>query len=100
VFIGFLNLLPLPPFDGGHLAILAVEKIRGKAVDMRKVIPVSAAVAAFLNRATRLPVFAGTLLFWVVLSTVAYIFEEYWWPQAKWFVHLVARGFLIALHRA
>lgn len=48
VFIGFLNLLPLPPFDGGHLAILAVEKVRGKAVDMRKVIPVSAAVAAFL----------------------------------------------------
>lgn len=47
VFVGFLNLLPLPPFDGGHLAILAIEKIRGKAVDMRKVIPVSAAVAAF-----------------------------------------------------
>jgi membrane-associated protease RseP (regulator of RpoE activity) len=47
VFVGFLNLLPLPPFDGGHLAILVIEKIRGKAVDMRKVIPVSAAVAAF-----------------------------------------------------
>ena len=47
VFVGFLNLLPLPPFDGGHLAVLAIEKLRGKAVDMRKVIPVSAAVAAF-----------------------------------------------------
>jgi membrane-associated protease RseP (regulator of RpoE activity) len=47
VFVGFLNLLPLPPFDGGHLAILLVEKIRGRPVDMRKVIPVSAAVAAF-----------------------------------------------------
>jgi membrane-associated protease RseP (regulator of RpoE activity) len=47
VFVGFLNLLPLPPFDGGHLAVLAIEKIRGKPVDMRKVIPVSAAVAAF-----------------------------------------------------
>ncbi len=47
VFVGFLNLLPLPPFDGGHLAILVIEKIRGKPVDMRKVIPVSAAVAAF-----------------------------------------------------
>lgn len=47
VFIGFLNLLPLPPFDGGHLAVLAVEKIRGKKVDMRKLVPISAAVAAF-----------------------------------------------------
>jgi membrane-associated protease RseP (regulator of RpoE activity) len=47
VFVGFLNLLPLPPFDGGHLAVLVIERIRGKAVDMRKVIPVSAAVAAF-----------------------------------------------------
>lgn len=47
VFVGFLNLLPLPPFDGGHLAVLAIEKIRGRPVDMRKVIPVSAAVAAF-----------------------------------------------------
>ena len=47
VFVGLLNLLPLPPFDGGHLAVLAIEKIRGRPVDMRKVIPVSAAVAAF-----------------------------------------------------
>jgi len=47
VFIGFLNLLPLPPFDGGHLAVLAIERLRGKAVDMRKVIPISVAVAAF-----------------------------------------------------
>jgi membrane-associated protease RseP (regulator of RpoE activity) len=47
VFVGLLNLLPLPPFDGGHLAMLAIEKIRGRPVDMRKVIPVSAAVAAF-----------------------------------------------------
>lgn len=47
VFVGFLNLLPLPPFDGGHLAVLAIEKVRGRPVDMRKVTPVSAAVAAF-----------------------------------------------------
>jgi membrane-associated protease RseP (regulator of RpoE activity) len=38
----------LPPFDGGHLALLAVEKLLGRPVDMRKVVPVSAAVAAFL----------------------------------------------------
>ncbi|MFM7718297.1 MAG: M50 family metallopeptidase [Actinomycetota bacterium] len=48
VFIGLLNLLPLPPFDGGHLAVLAVERIRRRPVDMRRLVPVSAAVAAVL----------------------------------------------------
>jgi membrane-associated protease RseP (regulator of RpoE activity) len=47
VFIGLLNLLPLPPFDGGHLAVLAIEKVRGKTIDMRKLVPISAVVAAF-----------------------------------------------------
>jgi membrane-associated protease RseP (regulator of RpoE activity) len=47
IFIGIMNLLPLPPLDGGHLAVLAVEKIRGKPVDMRRVIPVAAAVISF-----------------------------------------------------
>ncbi|MDP9341461.1 MAG: RIP metalloprotease [Actinomycetota bacterium] len=48
VFVGVLNLIPLPPFDGGHLAVLAVEKVRGKKVDMRKLVPLTAVVAAFL----------------------------------------------------
>lgn len=48
VFIGFLNLLPLPPFDGGHLALLAIEKVRGgRQIDPRKIVPVSIAVIAF-----------------------------------------------------
>lgn len=47
VFVGLLNLLPLPPFDGGHLAVLAIERIRRRPVDMRKVVPISAAVAGF-----------------------------------------------------
>ena len=47
VFVGLINLVPLPPFDGGHLLVLAIEKVRGRAVDMRKLIPVSAAVMAF-----------------------------------------------------
>jgi membrane-associated protease RseP (regulator of RpoE activity) len=47
VFIGLLNLLPLPPFDGGHLTLLGVEKVLGRPVDMRKVIPISVAVVAF-----------------------------------------------------
>jgi membrane-associated protease RseP (regulator of RpoE activity) len=49
LFIGILNLLPLPPFDGGHLAVLLLEKVRGRAIDMRKVVPVSAAVLVYLG---------------------------------------------------
>jgi membrane-associated protease RseP (regulator of RpoE activity) len=48
VFIGLVNLVPLPPFDGGHLALLVIEKVRGKAVDYRRVIPVAAVVIGFL----------------------------------------------------
>jgi membrane-associated protease RseP (regulator of RpoE activity) len=48
VFIGLVNLVPLPPFDGGHLLMLVIEKVRGRAVDARKLIPVSAAVMTFL----------------------------------------------------
>jgi len=48
VFIGLLNLIPLPPFDGGHLTVLLIEKLRGKSVDMRRLIPISAAVITFL----------------------------------------------------
>jgi membrane-associated protease RseP (regulator of RpoE activity) len=47
VFVGLMNLLPLPPLDGGHLAVLAWEKITGKAVDVRKLIPVATAVISF-----------------------------------------------------
>lgn len=47
VFIGLVNLVPLPPFDGGHLAVLVIEKFRGKQMDMRKLIPVSAVVMSF-----------------------------------------------------
>lgn len=47
VFVGLMNLMPLPPFDGGHLLTLAIEKVRGRAIDMRTLIPVSAAVMAF-----------------------------------------------------
>jgi len=47
VFIGLINLVPLPPFDGGHLFVLLIEKVRGRAIDMRKLIPVSAVVMGF-----------------------------------------------------
>jgi membrane-associated protease RseP (regulator of RpoE activity) len=48
VFIGILNLVPLPPLDGGHLAVLAYEKVRGRRPDARKLIPLTALVAAFM----------------------------------------------------
>lgn len=47
IFIGLMNLLPLPPLDGGHLAVLAYEKITGRTVDVRKLIPLAAAVISF-----------------------------------------------------
>jgi membrane-associated protease RseP (regulator of RpoE activity) len=48
IFIGLVNLLPLPPFDGGHLAVLGIEKLRGRSVDLKKLVPVSAVVLALL----------------------------------------------------
>jgi membrane-associated protease RseP (regulator of RpoE activity) len=49
LFIGVVNLIPLPPLDGGHLALLVWEKITGRQADYRKLIPVSAAVIVFLS---------------------------------------------------
>jgi membrane-associated protease RseP (regulator of RpoE activity) len=47
IFIGIINLLPLVPLDGGHLMVIAWESITRKQVDMRKLIPLAAAVLAF-----------------------------------------------------
>ena len=47
IFVGILNLLPLPPLDGGHLAVVAYEAVTGRTVDIRKLIPVAAAVISF-----------------------------------------------------
>ena len=48
IFIGLINLVPLPPLDGGHLAVVALEKVTRRKVDPRKLIPVAAVVAGFL----------------------------------------------------
>jgi membrane-associated protease RseP (regulator of RpoE activity) len=48
VFVGILNILPLPPLDGGHLAVLGFEGLTGRRVDQRKLIPITALVAGFL----------------------------------------------------
>ena len=50
IFVGFFNMLPLPPLDGGHAAIATYEAIKSKItgrrqmVDMYKVMPVTYAV--------------------------------------------------------
>jgi len=49
LFVGLVNLIPLPPLDGGHVALAVIEKIRGKAIDMKKVVPVSATVLVLLG---------------------------------------------------
>ena len=48
VFVGILNLLPLPPLDGGHLAVVVIETVLRRKIDIRRLVPVSAAVAGFL----------------------------------------------------
>ncbi len=54
-FLGMVNLIPLPPLDGGHVAIATYEAIRGKIrgsayrVDMAKLMPVVYAAFGFLT---------------------------------------------------
>ena len=48
LFIGIFNLLPLPPLDGGHLLVLLIEKVRGKPLSPRAVMPVAATVLGVL----------------------------------------------------
>jgi membrane-associated protease RseP (regulator of RpoE activity) len=50
LFLAFINLIPLPPFDGGHAAVAIYESVASKVqgrkvqVDYRKLMPVAAAV--------------------------------------------------------
>jgi RIP metalloprotease RseP len=54
IFLGLLNLVPLPPFDGGHAAVATYEAIREKLsgrpyrADMAKLIPVTYAMMALI----------------------------------------------------
>ena len=31
--VGFINLLPIPAFDGGHILFIIIEKIKGSLVN-------------------------------------------------------------------
>ncbi|HVE93403.1 MAG TPA: M50 family metallopeptidase [Acidimicrobiales bacterium] len=54
VFVGMFNMIPLPPFDGGHVAVATYEAIRSKIsgrryqVDMNKLLPVAWGVIILL----------------------------------------------------
>jgi len=54
LFLGLFNLLPLPPFDGGHIMVATYEAVRGSLsrrpyrADMNKLMPVTYVVVALL----------------------------------------------------
>ena len=66
ITLGTLNMLPLPPLDGGHLAVLVIEesvngvrRLRGRAPSWR------------LDPSVITPVALAVILFFVVLSVTA-----------------------------
>jgi len=48
VFVGLFNLVPVYPLDGGHFSVALYEKLRGRPADVRKLVPVAAAVVLFM----------------------------------------------------
>lgn len=48
VILATINLLPLFPLDGGHFAVALYEKITGRQANVRKLMPVAAAVMGTL----------------------------------------------------
>ncbi|OFW67292.1 MAG: hypothetical protein A2Z12_06180 [Actinobacteria bacterium RBG_16_68_21] len=48
VFVGIFNVIPVYPLDGGHFAVALYEKIRGRQADVRKLVPIAAAVVLFM----------------------------------------------------
>jgi membrane-associated protease RseP (regulator of RpoE activity) len=48
VILATINLLPLFPLDGGHFAVALYEKISGRQANIRKLMPVAAAVIGTL----------------------------------------------------
>ncbi len=48
IILGIFNGLPLYPLDGGHFAVAVWEKLTGREVNIRRLIPVAAAVIALM----------------------------------------------------
>ncbi|NDF14332.1 RIP metalloprotease RseP [bacterium] len=66
VGLGVLNILPIPVLDGGHIVLLGLEKIRGRALSLKQIEVVQSvglAVILFImvivmkNDISRLPIF-------------------------------------------
>lgn len=49
VILGTLNALPLYPLDGGHFAVAVYERITGRQVDIRRLVPVAVMVIGALT---------------------------------------------------
>ena len=54
IFVGIFNMIPLPPFDGGHVAVATYEAIVGRfkgrrhIIDMNKMLPLAYAMVVLL----------------------------------------------------
>ncbi len=48
VTLAIFNSLPLYPLDGGHFAVALYEKVTGRSVDMRRLIPIAVAVVMLM----------------------------------------------------
>lgn len=48
IFVGVLNFVPFYPFDGGHFAVAAYEKITGRKPKVEKMLPFAAAIFIFI----------------------------------------------------
>jgi membrane-associated protease RseP (regulator of RpoE activity) len=66
IVLGVLNMLPLPPLDGGHLAVLAIEESVNKTRRLR-----GKAGGWSLDPAKLMPIALAVIMFFVVLSLTA-----------------------------
>jgi membrane-associated protease RseP (regulator of RpoE activity) len=53
IFVALFNMIPLLPFDGGHVAIAVYERLRSRKgrpyhADVAKLLPLTSAVVVFL----------------------------------------------------
>lgn len=49
LFLAIFNLIPLPPFDGGHLLVIVIEKVFHRDIDIRKLMPLAWLVIIVLS---------------------------------------------------
>ncbi len=47
IIVALFNVLPLFPLDGGHFAVAAYEKIKGRPIDIEKLVPLAVGVIMF-----------------------------------------------------